>query len=155
MTHQHAFEQKRKLLFEPQRIIQAHFAMTTNEQQHGRHAAVTRTDAEGWPEGGWRPEERMTREEALACFTRDAAADIDFEALDLAEVGEPCPCGRPMPVLRAVEGRTDDILHLPGQDGRSVPVHPLQFAPVAEAREVTDADYAAMGTGFDRYFGMA
>jgi hypothetical protein len=41
---------------------------------HGLHAAVARQDAEGWPEGGWRPTERMTREEALACFTRDAAA---------------------------------------------------------------------------------
>ena len=39
----------------------------------GIYAAVTRPDQEGWPEGGWRPEERMTREEALACFTRDAA----------------------------------------------------------------------------------
>jgi hypothetical protein len=39
----------------------------------GIYAAVTRQDQEGWPEGGWRPEERMTRQEALACFTRDAA----------------------------------------------------------------------------------
>jgi predicted amidohydrolase YtcJ len=39
----------------------------------GIYAAVTRQDQEGWPAGGWRPEERMTREEALACFTRDAA----------------------------------------------------------------------------------
>lgn len=39
----------------------------------GIYAAVTRQDQEGWPEGGWRPEDRMTREEALACFTRDAA----------------------------------------------------------------------------------
>ncbi|HJU85994.1 MAG TPA: amidohydrolase family protein [Gemmatimonadota bacterium] len=39
----------------------------------GIYAAVTRQDQEGWPEGGWRPEERMTREEALACFTLDAA----------------------------------------------------------------------------------
>ena len=41
---------------------------------HGLYAAVTRQDQEGWPEGGWRPSERMTREEALACFTREAAA---------------------------------------------------------------------------------
>jgi predicted amidohydrolase YtcJ len=39
----------------------------------GIYAAVTRQDQQGWPQGGWRPEERMTREEALACFTRDAA----------------------------------------------------------------------------------
>lgn len=41
---------------------------------HGLYAAITRRDQEGWPEGGWRATERMTREEALACFTREAAA---------------------------------------------------------------------------------
>ena len=40
---------------------------------HGLYAAVTRQDQEGWPAGGWRPEERLAREEALACFTRWAA----------------------------------------------------------------------------------
>ena len=40
---------------------------------HGLYAAVTRQDQKGWPEGGWRGEERLTREEALACFTRWAA----------------------------------------------------------------------------------
>ncbi|MGH7567225.1 MAG: amidohydrolase, partial [Gemmatimonadota bacterium] len=39
----------------------------------GIYAAVTRQDQEGWPAGGWRPEEGMTREEALSCFTKDAA----------------------------------------------------------------------------------
>lgn len=39
----------------------------------GLHAAVTRQDADGWPEGGWQPQERITREEALRGFTLDAA----------------------------------------------------------------------------------
>lgn len=39
----------------------------------GLHAAVTRQDRESQPEGGWRSEERMTREEALRSFTLDAA----------------------------------------------------------------------------------
>ncbi len=47
---------------------------------YGLYAAVTRQDREGWPEGGWYPEERMTREEALACFTRDAAYAAGMEA---------------------------------------------------------------------------
>ena len=51
---------------------------------------------------------------------------------------DPCPCGRPHRRLRAVEGRTDDVLQLPGRDGRPVAVHPLQFAPVAQAREVRE-----------------
>lgn len=33
------------------------------------HAAVARADAEGWPAGGWYPEQRMTREEALMAMT--------------------------------------------------------------------------------------
>lgn len=39
----------------------------------GFYAAVTRQDTAGNPQGGWMPRERMTREEALASFTRQAA----------------------------------------------------------------------------------
>jgi predicted amidohydrolase YtcJ len=39
----------------------------------GFSAAVTRSDPSGRPPGGWRPEERLTRREALALFTSDAA----------------------------------------------------------------------------------
>jgi predicted amidohydrolase YtcJ len=34
------------------------------------HAAVTRQNAENQPPGGWHPDQRMTREEALASMTR-------------------------------------------------------------------------------------
>ena len=33
------------------------------------HSAVARQDAENWPAGGWMPEQRMTREEALRSMT--------------------------------------------------------------------------------------
>lgn len=39
----------------------------------GFYAAVTRQDPDGRPPGGWRPQERLTRKEALALFTSDAA----------------------------------------------------------------------------------
>jgi hypothetical protein len=39
----------------------------------GLYSAVTRMDHEGNPEGGWYPEEALTREEALRAFTVDAA----------------------------------------------------------------------------------
>lgn len=58
---------------------------------------------------------------------------------------QPCPCGRPLPLLRAVEGRADDVLHLAGAGGRRVPVHPLQFAPVAHAREVREFQVVQAG----------
>ncbi|MCP5348202.1 MAG: amidohydrolase [Gammaproteobacteria bacterium] len=39
----------------------------------GLHAAITRQDHDNEPPGGWYPEERMTRVEALTSFTRHAA----------------------------------------------------------------------------------
>ena len=39
----------------------------------GFYAAVTRQDLDGKPAGGWRPQEKLTRREALALFTADAA----------------------------------------------------------------------------------
>ena len=39
----------------------------------GFHAAVTRQDAEGYPEGGWLPDQRLTRAEALHAFSLGAA----------------------------------------------------------------------------------
>jgi predicted amidohydrolase YtcJ len=39
----------------------------------GIYAAVTRQDRQGWPEGGWHPGERVSREQALRMFTIDAA----------------------------------------------------------------------------------
>ncbi|HXH05313.1 MAG TPA: amidohydrolase [Vicinamibacterales bacterium] len=45
----------------------------------GLYAAVTRQDPSGHPPGGWMPEERMTREEALASFTIHAAYAAHLE----------------------------------------------------------------------------
>jgi predicted amidohydrolase YtcJ len=39
----------------------------------GIHAAVTRQDSNGHPEGGWRPDQKLTRYEALKSYTLDAA----------------------------------------------------------------------------------
>ena len=39
----------------------------------GIHAAVSRQDSKGWPDGGWYPQEVLSREEAVRGFTLDAA----------------------------------------------------------------------------------
>jgi len=39
----------------------------------GIHAAVTRQDLQGWPEGGWQSQERISRQDAIRAFTLDAA----------------------------------------------------------------------------------
>jgi phenylacetate-CoA ligase len=50
---------------------------------------------------------------------------IRYEVTDMVRVtDEPCPCGRPFRLLDITEGRSDDILYLPGHAG-TVPVHPV------------------------------
>ena len=47
----------------------------------GFYAAITRQDSAGNPSGGWTPRQRVTREEALASFTRHAAFAAHAETL--------------------------------------------------------------------------
>jgi predicted amidohydrolase YtcJ len=55
----------------------------------GIYAAITRQDVKGWPEGGWFPEERMTREQALRGFTIWAAyAAFQEKLLGSIEAGK-------------------------------------------------------------------
>lgn len=49
------------------------FPVESEDPLLGFYAAVTRQDAGGRPAGGWRPEERLTRYEALRLFTSDNA----------------------------------------------------------------------------------
>jgi phenylacetate-coenzyme A ligase PaaK-like adenylate-forming protein len=44
---------------------------------------------------------------------------------------EPCACGSPLPAIE-VEGRSDDVLRVPGREGRTVSVLPLALATVVE-----------------------
>ncbi len=60
---------------------------------------------------------------------------IRYEIGDYAEVGEPCPCGRGLPVLARILGRARGMLSLPGGE-RFWPSFPesemLQAAPVRQ-----------------------
>ncbi len=49
------------------------FPVEPPEPLYGLHAAVTRQDREGNPDGGWYPNEALTLETALAAFTTGAA----------------------------------------------------------------------------------
>lgn len=65
-----------------------------------------------------------------------------YDIGDMAEVGEPCPCGRTLPVIRRVVGRVREMLRHP--DGRtSWPVfggqHFRSVAPVRQWRVVQRA----------------
>ncbi len=71
---------------------------------------------------------------------------IRYELDDLVTLSpDPCPCGRPLRVIAALEGRSDDVLHLPGAAGGTVAVHPhalrsplARFGEVAQYRVVHD-----------------
>jgi predicted amidohydrolase YtcJ len=55
----------------------------------GFYAAVTRQDPAGTPASGWMPDERLSRDEALASFTRNAAFAAHAETLlGTLEVGK-------------------------------------------------------------------
>ncbi|MEO1583807.1 MAG: amidohydrolase family protein [Planctomycetota bacterium] len=55
----------------------------------GFYAAVTRQNIDREPRGGWRPGERMTREQALRSMTIDAAyASFDEDRLGSIEIGK-------------------------------------------------------------------
>lgn len=62
---------------------------------------------------------------------------IRYEMSDIFTLSpEPCPCGRPFRLVSAIEGRSDDILRLPGPAGE-VAVHPLNLrSPMAAIAEV-------------------
>jgi predicted amidohydrolase YtcJ len=49
------------------------FPIESPDPLAGLHAARTRQDADGWPEGGWFPEQCLDGREALAAFTRGPA----------------------------------------------------------------------------------
>jgi predicted amidohydrolase YtcJ len=49
------------------------FPVESENPFFGLHAAMTRENRDNLPQGGWRPEERVTREEALYGFTLGAA----------------------------------------------------------------------------------
>jgi predicted amidohydrolase YtcJ len=65
------------------------FPVESNNPLLGIYAAVTRQDVEGYPEDGWFPEQRMTREEAVKGFTIWAAyGAFQEDILGSIEVGK-------------------------------------------------------------------
>ncbi|GAA1495174.1 phenylacetate--CoA ligase family protein [Paeniglutamicibacter kerguelensis] len=62
---------------------------------------------------------------------------IRYEMSDTVRLGgRGCPCGRAFRLMEDIEGRTEDILHLPGKAG-TVAVHPLVFHHVLDQAALT------------------
>jgi phenylacetate-CoA ligase len=82
-----------------------------------------------------------TTEAAVVAASRQGQAGMDvLEDLVLVEVtlaGGPNPLGLPSARIAAVDGRSDDVITLPGAGGRPVAVHPFRLrAPFSELLEV-------------------
>lgn len=96
----------------------------------------------------WLDERKERFVPVITDFTRGTQPIVRYRLNDvLVRRVEPCPCGSHAMALRAIEGRCDDMLELPGTTG--VPVH--AFADVvsrALAQSLPlDADYALVQTG--------
>ena len=64
---------------------------------------------------------------------------IRLEVPDVVTVDpEPCACGRTLARVRAIEGRSDDVLRLPARGGGEVKVLPIEFGVVTREAQVRE-----------------
>jgi putative adenylate-forming enzyme len=61
----------------------------------------------------------------------------------------PCACGRSLLRARVIEGRTDDVVELPGAGGTAVAVLPLEFGLVGGDPDVAEFQVVQRGTALD------
>jgi phenylacetate-CoA ligase len=74
----------------------------------------------------------------VTSFIKRTQPLLRYEISDMAALtAAPCPCGRPLARIVSIQGRSDDILHMAGTDGRTVAVHPLTLrSPMAGIGEL-------------------
>lgn len=74
----------------------------------------------------------------ITSFIKRTQPLLRYEVSDMvALTTAPCQCGRPLARIVSLEGRSDDILHMTGPDGRTIAVHPLTLrSPMAEIPEL-------------------
>jgi phenylacetate-coenzyme A ligase PaaK-like adenylate-forming protein len=73
---------------------------------------------------------------------------IRYELNDLVTVSpDPCPCGRPFPLLKSIDGRSDDVLEMPATDGGTIKVHPLTLRSPLAGISVLSEYRIVYGTG--------
>jgi phenylacetate-coenzyme A ligase PaaK-like adenylate-forming protein len=76
---------------------------------------------------------------------------IRYELLDSVEFASgPDPSGRPYDRIARIDGRSDDVLRLPGQGGGSVAVHPYRLrAPFVRLLDVLQYQIVQRRSGLD------
>jgi phenylacetate-CoA ligase len=110
------------------------------ERHEGIHlfedtALFENVDAEGRPVPEGEPGAKL-----LVTFLHNLVQPIiRLEVSDAVTIDpEPCPCGRTLIRARAIEGRSDDVIQLPGQKDGEVSIHPIEFGIVTRDREVRE-----------------
>jgi phenylacetate-CoA ligase len=93
-------------------------------------------DDEYWPVPAGRPGTRLL----VTNLVNRTQPLIRYELNDLVTASpEPCPCGRPFPLLKKIDGRSDDILELPARGGGTTKVHPVTLrSPLAGIAALTE-----------------
>jgi phenylacetate-coenzyme A ligase PaaK-like adenylate-forming protein len=93
-------------------------------------ALVENVDADGRPVPDGEPGARLL----VTNLYNRAQPLIRIAVSDMVTIDpEPCPCGRTLRRMRAIDGRADDVLELGG-----VAVHPVQFGVVTADRAVRE-----------------
>ncbi len=100
------------------------------------YVLVENVDPDGRPVPDGQPGSRLL----LTNLFNRTQPIIRYGLSDIATIeSAPCDCGRTFRRLVALDGRSDDVLILPGRDGREVAVHPLAirspFAALPEVRQ--------------------
>lgn len=77
-------------------------------------------------EPDWLDRERTRFQPVITDFTRETQLMVRYRLNDVLRVSaEPCACGRAERSISAIEGRSDEVLWLPGRaSGRAVAVYP-------------------------------
>jgi phenylacetate-CoA ligase len=85
----------------------------------------------------------------ITSFIKRTQPVLRYEISDMvARTTAPCPCGRPLARMVSLEGRSDDVLHMRGADGRMIAVHPLTLrSPMAAVRELRQYKIVHDGDG--------
>lgn len=105
------------------------------ERHHGlhifeSHVIVEVVDADGRPVPDGQPGAKVL----VTNLFNQVQPLIRYELSDLLTIDpEVCPCGRTTRRIQSIDGRADDIMHLPTVAGDQVPVHPNHFAEAIEA----------------------
>lgn len=74
---------------------------------------------------------------------------IRYEVSDMLTIAaEPCPCGRPFPLLSSIGGRSEEIVRLDSADGRGVALSPAVLSSMVE--EIDDIAEFRIGAAPDR-----